>query len=142
MAAKPRTIDQYLAGLEADKRAALEKVRKTIKATAPNTEECFSYGMPAFRLGGKLVAGFAAGAEHLAYYPMSGTTIATLQAELVGYETSKGAVRFSTDRVLPSTLIRKLVKTRIGEVDESASSGTPWTPRTRRSGSTRRPTRG
>jgi uncharacterized protein YdhG (YjbR/CyaY superfamily) len=142
MAVKPRTMDEYLAGLRADQRAALEKVRKAVRAAAPKAEECFSYGLPAFRLGGKLVAGFAAAAKHCAFYPMSGRTIGVLHLELAGYETSKGAVRFSAERGLPSALIRKLVKTRIAEIDDSAAgSRRPGARPTRRSGSAHRPAR-
>jgi uncharacterized protein YdhG (YjbR/CyaY superfamily) len=58
VATKPRTIDDYLAGLSSENRAALEKVRRAIHAAVPGAEECISYGMPAFRLNGKLIAGF------------------------------------------------------------------------------------
>ena len=115
MQAKPRTMAQYLAGLSTDKRAALEKVRRAIKAAAPKAEECFSYGLPAFRLDGKVLVGFAAAARHCAFYPMSGTTIAAHRRELAGYETSKGVIRFQPTKVLPTALIRKLVKARIAE---------------------------
>ena len=64
MAKKPVTIDEYLAGLDATNRAALQKVRRAIRAAAPGAEECISYGMPAFRLNGKLIAGFRAAANH------------------------------------------------------------------------------
>src|SRR5512134_1629497 len=106
MADKPRTIDEYLAGLDDAKRAALERVRKAIRAAVPDAEEGFSYGMPAFRLGDKAVAGFAAGSNHCAFYPMSGTIIGAHRADLAGYETSKGAVRFPAHRVLPGALVR------------------------------------
>ena len=112
---KPRTIDEYLARLGADKRGALEKVRKAIKAAAPRAEECFSYGMPAFRLNGKVLVGFGAAANHCAFYPMSGTTVAKHQSDLAGYDTTKGSIRFQPDRVLPAALIRRLVKARIAE---------------------------
>ena len=112
---KPRTIDDYLAGLTADKRRTLEKLRDTIRSAAPGAEECISYSLPAFRLNGALVAGFGASASHCAFYPMSGSTIETLKRELEGYETSKGAIRFSPDKPLPASLVRKLVKARIAE---------------------------
>jgi uncharacterized protein YdhG (YjbR/CyaY superfamily) len=112
---KARTIDEYLAALPAAKRAALEKVRKAVKAAAPKAEECFSYGMPAFRLDGKVLVGFAASTGHCAFYPMSGTTVAAHKEDLAGYETSKGTIRFQPGRVLPAALIRKLVKARIAE---------------------------
>ena len=115
MATKPRTIDEYLAGLSAENRAALQKVRRAIHAAAPDAEECISYGMPAFRLNGKLIAGFKAAANHCSFHPMSGDTVATLQAELAGYETSKGTIKFSARAGLPATLVRKLVKARIAE---------------------------
>jgi uncharacterized protein YdhG (YjbR/CyaY superfamily) len=121
MAAKSRTIDEYLAALPRDKRGALEKVRQAIRLAAPKAEECFAYGMPAFRVNKILVAGFSASAKHCSYFPMSGTITGKLQADLAEYETSKGTVRFSTDRVLPAALVRKLVRTRIAEAEAVAS---------------------
>ena len=109
--AKTKTIDGYLAGLSDDKRAALERLRKTIQAAAPNAEECISYQMPAFRLGGKMLVWFGAGANHCAFYP--GGLVQAYEAELEGYETSKGTIRFQADRPLPATLVRKLVKAAI-----------------------------
>ena len=115
MATKPRTIDEYLAGVSPENRAALQKVRRAVHAAAPGAEECISYGMPAFRLDGTLIAGFKAAANHCSFHPMSGETVATLEADLVGYETSRGTIRFSARAGLPAPLVRKLVKTRITE---------------------------
>jgi uncharacterized protein YdhG (YjbR/CyaY superfamily) len=111
---KPKTIDEYLAAIDPEKRAALEKIRQTIKATAPKAEECISYQIPAFRLNGMLV-GFGATANHCAFYPMSSATVAAHQDELKDYDTSKGTIRFQADHPLPATLVRKLVKARLAE---------------------------
>ena len=115
MSPKPRTIDEYLAALSDDKRAALKKLRKAIKAAAPKAEECISYGLPAFRLDGALLVAFGAGAKHCAFYPCSSSTVAKHKGDLKGYETSKGAIRFQADEPLPVALVRKLVKARIAE---------------------------
>ena len=109
------TVDAYLARLSGDKRATLEKVRKAIRAAAPNADEGLSYGMPAF-IQGKPIAGYAASAKHCAYYPMSGAVTSALEAELAEYKTSKGAIRFPVGKPLPPTLIRKLVKARLAEI--------------------------
>jgi uncharacterized protein YdhG (YjbR/CyaY superfamily) len=116
MPTKPTTIDEYLAGLSAENRGALQKVRRAVRAAAPEAEECISYGMPAFRLDGKLIAGFKAAANHCSFHPMSGDTVATLEADLRGYETSRGTIRFDPRVGLPAALVRKLVKARIAEV--------------------------
>lgn len=113
MAAKPTTIDEYLAAVSDDKRAALEKLRRTIRAAAPNAQECITYGLAAFRLNGKSLVAFGAGASHCAFYPMSGSTIEAHRKELEGYETSKGTIRFQPKKPMPATLVRKLVKARI-----------------------------
>lgn len=115
MRKKPRGADAYLATLSEDKRATLEKVRKAIRAAVPGAEEGMSYGVPAF-IQGKPIAGYAAGASHCSYYPMSGAVIRALEAELQGYKTSKGAIRFSVSQPLPATLIRRLVKARLAEI--------------------------
>ena len=109
--AEIKTIDAYLAALSADKRAALERLRKIIQAAAPRAEECISYQLPAFRLDGKLLVAFGATANHCAFYP--GTVIEAHKVELKDYDTSKGTIRFQADNPLPATLVRKLVKARI-----------------------------
>lgn len=114
--ARPTTIDEYLAGVSRDQRAALEKLRKTVRAVAPEAEECISYQLAAFRLHGKPLVAFGATASHCAFYPMSGSTIAAHRDELEGYETSKGTIRFQPSRPLPATLVKKLVKARIAEM--------------------------
>ncbi len=111
--AKPKTPDDYLAALPSDKRAALETLRKRIKDAAPEAEECISYGIPAFRLNGRLLVAYGAAAHHCAFYP--GSVVQALKDELDRYDTSKGTVRFSADRPLPAALVRRLVKLRIAK---------------------------
>ncbi len=111
-----KTIDAYLAALAPPQRAALERVRRTIAAAAPGAQEGWSYGLPAFLLDGKPIAGFAAHAGHCSYYPMSGSVVASLAEDLAAFETSKGAIRFTPDAALPAGLVRKLVKARIAEL--------------------------
>jgi uncharacterized protein YdhG (YjbR/CyaY superfamily) len=117
MKTKPQTIDEFLAEVSADKRATLEKLRKAIRSIVPKAEECITYGVAAFRLDGKPIAGFAAAAEHCSYFPMSSKTIVTLKKDLKNYDSSKGAIRFAADRPLPTALIRKLLKIRIAEIE-------------------------
>jgi len=114
MATTPKTIDDYLAPLSREKRAALQKLRRAIKAAAPKAEECISYQIPAFRLGGRLLVGFGAAANHCSFYP-GAFPVKTHEKELEGYDTSKGTIRFPEDRPLPAALVRRLVKTRIAE---------------------------
>jgi uncharacterized protein YdhG (YjbR/CyaY superfamily) len=115
VATKPKTIDEYLTAVTAEQRAALEKLRKIIKAAVPGAEECISYGLAAFRLDGWPLVAFGAGAHHCAFYPMSSTTVETHKRDLKDFETSKGTIRFPADKPLPAALVRKLVRARIAE---------------------------
>jgi uncharacterized protein YdhG (YjbR/CyaY superfamily) len=108
-------VDEYLATVTVDKRAALDKLRRTIRSIVPRAEECISYGMPAFRLDGNVIAGFQATAKGCSYYPFSGTTLQTLGAHLRGYGKTKSALHFSPDKPLPLGLVRELIKARIAE---------------------------
>jgi len=114
MTTKPKTIDEYLAALSEDKRAALEKLRKAIKAAVPKAEECISYQVPSFRLNGRMLVSFGAAAKHCAFYP-GAYPVAALKVELKKYDTSTGTIRFAPDKPLPPALVRKLVKARIAE---------------------------
>jgi uncharacterized protein YdhG (YjbR/CyaY superfamily) len=115
MTAKPTSIDEYLAALSGEKRAALEQVRKRMKSAAQRAEECISYGLPAFRLNGKPLMAFGAATTHCALYPMSALIVAAFKHELETFDTSKGAIRFQPNRPLPAGLLRKLVKARMAE---------------------------
>src|SRR4249920_123850 len=101
MPAKPKTFDECLAEFSAEQRAVLEKLRKVIRAAVPEAEEGVSYGLAAFRLNGKPLAGLGASANHCAYFPMSGTVVDKFKGELTRYETSKGTIRFAIDKPLP-----------------------------------------
>ena len=130
MKTKPQTIDEYLAPLSKEKRATLEKLRKTIKAAAPKAEECISYGIPGFRLGGKLLVSFGAAEKHCAFYPGSYPLKAN-QAALKNYDNSKGTIRYPVDSPLPATLVRKLVKSRMAEYAAKQAAATKGAKRSR-----------
>jgi uncharacterized protein YdhG (YjbR/CyaY superfamily) len=111
-------IDAYLATLSAENRAALEKLRQSIKAALPEAEECIAYGIPAFRWNGKPVAGFSASKNHCSYFPMSGSVVAALQEELKKYDSSKGTIRFPASKPLSAALVKQLVKARLAEIED------------------------
>ena len=115
MARKPTTIDEYLAAVKGEKRAALDKLRKTIRTIVPKAEECISYGIPAFSLDGNIVAGFAATKKGCSYFPFSGSTLGSLAEEVEDYEQTKSSLHFDPAAPLPATLVRKLIKARIAE---------------------------
>jgi uncharacterized protein YdhG (YjbR/CyaY superfamily) len=112
---KPRTIDDYLAGVAPDQHALLRKLRETIHAVAPKTEECISYGIPAFRLNGRALVFFGAWANHCSFYPCSSSTLKKFRGDLKGFQITKGTIRFSPDNPLPIALVKKLVKARIAK---------------------------
>jgi uncharacterized protein YdhG (YjbR/CyaY superfamily) len=111
-------VDDYLAGVPTEPRAALEKLRKTIRAAAgPEASEGFSYGIPAFKLHGRPLVAYAALRHHCSFFPMSPAVIEAHKKELGPYELSKGTIRFQADKPLPSGLVRKLVKARLAEAE-------------------------
>lgn len=114
MKTQPQTIDEYLATIADDKRAALQKLRRDILAAAPKAVECISYQMPSFRHEGRVLVWFGAAKHHCAFYP-GAWPIEACKADLEGYDTSKGTIRFAPDTPLPARLVRKLVKARIAE---------------------------
>ena len=110
-------IDSYLADLDEPKRSTLEQLRRDIVAVLPDAEECISYGMPAFKVQGKTVAGFAAFNDHLSYLPHSGSVLAALEADLAGYEYTKGSLHFPIDQPLPPSLVTKLITRRLAQLE-------------------------
>ncbi len=108
-------VDNYLADIEEPKQSTLEQVRQMILEVIPEAEEGISYGVPAFRLKGKVVAGFAAFKNHLSYLPHSGSVFPALWDEVAPYTTSTGALQFPIDSPLPRSLVERLVRVRISQ---------------------------
>jgi len=106
-------IDDYLAGLDEPKRSTLASMRRSILAVVPDAEECISYGMPAFRVEGKVVAGFAAFKNHVAYLPHSGQVLTDLAGQLGDYTRTSGSLHVPVDQPLPDELVRNLVEAKL-----------------------------
>ena len=119
---KSKSIDEYLDGVSDEQRAALERLRRTIRTALPKAEEYITYGIPAFRLDGKPVVGFGVAGKDCSLYPMSGETVGALGDELHAYKTSKGTIRFAVDKPLPSSLVHKIIKLRLAENAEQAAA--------------------
>ena len=88
-----------------------------IRSVVPDAEECISYGMPAFRVHGAVVAGFQATKNGCSYYPFSGSTLATVARFVRAFDQTKSALHFSPDKPLPMTLVRRLIKARMAEIE-------------------------
>jgi uncharacterized protein YdhG (YjbR/CyaY superfamily) len=106
-------IDHYLDALEEPKRTTLTRLRQAILAVLPEAEQGISYGLPAFKVRGKTIAGFGAFKNHLSYLPHSGSVFPQLKDELKDYSTSSGALHFSIDQPLPAPLVEKLITVRL-----------------------------
>jgi uncharacterized protein YdhG (YjbR/CyaY superfamily) len=115
MARPAQTIDEYLAGVSDSQRALLDKLRRDIRAVVPRAEECISYGIPAFRVGGRVVAGFCATRKGCSYFPFSGTTLETLARELTHFDQTKSSLHFGPGAPLSRALVRRLIRARIAE---------------------------
>lgn len=118
----PKNVNQYLAGVTEPARSTLKKIRTAIRAAAPKAAtETISYGMPMFKYKGML-AGFAAFSKHCSLFPTN-AAMEKCKKELKGYQTSKGTVRFPLDKPLPASLVKKLVKARVAEIERKNIDG-------------------
>jgi len=113
--ATPTSVEDYLAAVPEKSRAALEKLRKTIKAAAPEATETISYQMPAFKDHGRFLVSYAAFKDHCSLFPASNAVMEALGEELNPYFSGKGTLRFTADKPIPAALVKKIVKARIEE---------------------------
>lgn len=115
-----QAVDAYLARLDEPKRSTLDALRTTILELLPEAEPCMAYGLPAFQVEGKLVAGFGAFKNHLSYLPHSGSVLPQLEDDLGAYSWSKGALKFPIDEPLPRDLVAKLIALRLQQIREES----------------------
>ena len=110
-------VEDYLADVSPEARATLEKLRQTIKAVVPNAVEVISYQVPTFKLDGRMLVSYAAFKNHCSFFPASKRVIAAHKAALKGRHSSKGTIQFTVEKPLPATLVRKMVRARIEELE-------------------------
>jgi uncharacterized protein YdhG (YjbR/CyaY superfamily) len=108
-------VDEYLRGVDEPKRSTLQALRRTILEIVPDAEQVISYRVPAFRVSGETVAGFAAFKDHLSYLPFSGSVLGQLADDLDGYTMTKSSLHFPVDHTLPKALVKKLIAVRLGD---------------------------
>jgi uncharacterized protein YdhG (YjbR/CyaY superfamily) len=108
-----KSIDEYIAAQPETVQSLLQEIRSAIALAAPNAAQKISYQMPTFYLNGNLVH-FAACEKHIGFYPTA-SGVKAFEKELTGYKHAKGSIQFPSDRPLPITLIRKIVKFRVEE---------------------------
>jgi uncharacterized protein YdhG (YjbR/CyaY superfamily) len=113
--ATPKSVDEYLAALPEEPRAALEKLRKTIKAAAPEATETISYQIPTFKDRGRMLVSYAAFKDHCSLFPAGEAVMEALGKELQPYFSGKGTLRFTADKPIPAALVKKIVKARLEE---------------------------
>jgi uncharacterized protein YdhG (YjbR/CyaY superfamily) len=111
------TMDEYLGGLPAGERTALERVRNLVGSAVTEVEEGTSYGMPAFRYRGRPLLGFRAAKRHLSVFPFSPGAIEAVEDRLGGFDVAKGTIRFAADNPVPDDVLTDLVRARMREID-------------------------
>lgn len=114
--AAPTSVDDYLAALPEERRAALAELRQTINAAAPEATETIAYQMPALRShGGQFLVSYAAFKNHYSLFPASDAVIAALGEKLTPYLAGKGTIRFPADKPIPAAVVTKIVEVRVAE---------------------------
>lgn len=109
-------VDEYLDGAPEPQRNTLNELRRVLRELLPDATEQLSYGVPAFKLRGRAVAGYAYYKNHCSYFPHSGMVLSELEHELSSYDWDKGTLRFPIDEPLPPDLVEKLVRVRISHL--------------------------
>ncbi len=113
--AAPASVEEYLAALPQERRAAMTQLRKTIKAAAPDATESIAYLMPAFRTHGQFLVSYAAFKNHYSLFPASEAVIEALGEKITPYLAGKGTIRFPADKPIPAAVVTKIVEVRVAE---------------------------
>ena len=110
------TVDEFLATVPDDQRAALEVLRKQIRSVVPEATEVIAYGIPGLRLRGHYLLGFGAAKKHCSFY--CGTLLRAFEVELAGFSTEKGTIHFTPQKPIPASVVKQIVKARVADIEQ------------------------
>lgn len=113
-------LDDFLAGLEPDARAAFERLVRLVRGEVPEAEPGTSYGMAALRYRGRPLVGFAEAKRHLSLFPFSPEVVDAVRGRLEGFDLSKGTIRFTVDHPLPDDVVADVARLRAAEIGAAA----------------------
>ena len=122
-------IDQHLKKFSGAQLETLQQLRETILSIVPNAKETISYGMPAFEIDGKVIAGFEGFKKHCSYFPHSGSVLEELDGFPEWCDVSKGTLKFPIGKKLPKTLVRKLISVRRKQIIEKQKGSASVKPK-------------
>ena len=111
------SFDEYLATVPEPQKAELERIRELVRREVPEAEESTSYGLPAFKYKNRPLLGFRASKNHLSVFPFSPEAVEAARDELVGFDLSKGTVRFTPDEPIPDAALKRLLDHRLREIE-------------------------
>jgi uncharacterized protein YdhG (YjbR/CyaY superfamily) len=114
----PTSVESYLGALPKESRAILERLRRAIKAAAPDATETISYQMPAFKDHGRFLVSYAAFRDHFSLFPASYAVMEAFREELKPFFSGKGTLRFTADKPIPTSIVKRIVKARLEEIAE------------------------
>jgi uncharacterized protein YdhG (YjbR/CyaY superfamily) len=113
-----KTVDEYIAAFPKEEvQNILEKIRSTIRESAPKAQEAISYGIPAFSLNSKDLVYFGAWKNHIGFYPTP-SGIEAFKKELAPFKQQKGSIQFPLNKPIPYDLVKKIVRYRVTEISE------------------------
>ncbi|GAA2262389.1 hypothetical protein GCM10009853_014380 [Glycomyces scopariae] len=104
------TVDEYLAGLPEDRRAAVAAIREVLRGELTGFTEAMAYGMPCFRRGDGAEVAYASQKRHLSVYLLRDDLKEAFADRLAGHDTGKGCLRFSTPAKVDLPLVRDLAR--------------------------------
>jgi uncharacterized protein YdhG (YjbR/CyaY superfamily) len=118
--AESSRVDDYLAKVLPQQRAALDRLRLQLHRLLPDADETISYGMPAFKIGDRAVVWFAGWKAHCSIYPLTASFLRSHADELKGFRRTKGSLHFTPDKPVPDTLLAALVRERLADVEHES----------------------
>ncbi len=111
-----KSVDEYIAAQPESARGILERVRRTIRESAPAAQETISYNMPAYKLDDVSLLHFAGWKAHYSLYAATDSVLAAFEDDLRRYKLEKGTIRIPLSEPVPTKLIARITRFREREI--------------------------
>jgi uncharacterized protein YdhG (YjbR/CyaY superfamily) len=110
MTSKAATVDEWMGEVPPDRLDAIQRLRALCRDILAGYEECMAYGMPCYKRGDVIEAGYNSQKQYIALYMLKRDVVDEFRDQLGASSIGKGCIRYTSPKKMDFAVIERLLR--------------------------------